>query len=313
MRLRIGARGSKLATTQTQWVGERLRRLNPAMDITYEWITTTGDRDANSALQGIGGKGVFVKEIEEALLDERIDLAVHSLKDVPQSLPDGLILGPFPEREDPRDALVSRFGEQLNELPRGSTIGTSSPRRRAQILARYRKRDYRIETIRGNVDTRLQKVKDGKYDAVVFAYAGLKRLGLEGEVSQILETDEMLPAPGQGCLALELRAADAATAEMVVGLRHEESDVSARAERAFLRRIGGNCLVPLGFRFSFEGDTIRLEAAVMDLDGTAVVRASEAAPRSAADAAGAALADRLIANGGGDILKKLDSPLPAPE
>lgn len=180
--LRIGSRGSKLATTQAEWVGRALQQKNPQLNISFIIITTTGDKNL-STLQLLGGKGVFVKEIEEALLKNEIDLAVHSLKDVPQELPTGLCLGPFPKREDSREAVISRFGEQLQELPRGSIIGTSSPRRTAQIKRNYKKRQYHVEPLRGNVDTRVKKVQEGHYDAVIMALAGLKRLGLDKEVT----------------------------------------------------------------------------------------------------------------------------------
>jgi hydroxymethylbilane synthase len=304
--LRIGSRGSKLAVTQAEWLGGELKKKHPSLEIVYSRITTTGDKNLGTPLQALGGKGVFVKEIEEALLSKEIDLAVHSLKDVPQTLPYGLCLGPYPKREDPRDVVISRFGEQLQELPRGSIIGTSSPRRVAQIKRNHKKRQYHLEPLRGNVETRLNKVHDGQVDAAVMALAGLKRLGLEKEVTQILELDQMMPAPGQGCLALELRQEDKWILELLETIKDISSDQTARAERAFLQGVGGNCLAPLASVTKMSQDEIQMMALLLHTSGDPVVHVQESGPLDQVELVGAKLAGRLLYEGGADLLARLD-------
>ncbi len=302
MKLRIGSRGSKLAVTQTEWVGCELKKQNPDLDISFHQIVTTGDQQSAGAVDGTLTKGVFVKEIEEALLRGDIDLAVHSLKDVPQQLPHGLVLGPTPWREDSRDVLISRFGEFLHELPKHSTIGTGSPRRQAQIRYQHERRDYILEPIRGNVDTRLRKLQEGQVDAIVLAYAGLKRLGLEREITQILDFDEMLPAACQGCLGLELREDDAATLSLVEKIKHGPSDIAARAERAFLQGLGGNCNVPVGVGTTLEGDVVKMKSLLFDAKGENAIEAEQDGPASHPELVGAQLAERLLYNGGSEFM-----------
>lgn len=302
MKVKIGSRGSKLAVTQAEWVGGLIHRANPTVDVEFVRIVTTGDKETVAPLQALGGKGVFVKEIEEALLFKQIDLAVHSLKDVPQGLPSGLRLGPCPQREDARDVLVSRFGELLRELPKGSTIGTGSPRRIAQIRRLYWKRGYRIEPIRGNVDTRLQKVRDGKFDAVLLAAAGLKRLGLEGEITEYLAPDDLMPAPCQGCLGLELREDRADLLAILESIKHPESDVTARAERAFLQALGGDCNVPVAAFSSVVGKTLVMKALLLDVTGEKAVAAAEDGLASEPELVGAKLAGRVLYEGGSALL-----------
>lgn len=302
MKLKIGSRGSKLAVTQAEWVGGLIHRANPTIDVEFVRIVTTGDRETTAPLQSMGGKGVFVKEIEEALQFKSIDLAVHSLKDVPQMLPPGLRLGPSPEREDVRDVLVSRFGELLREMPKGSTIGTGAPRRIAQIRRLYWKRGYRIEPIRGNVDTRLQKVRDGKYDAVVLAAAGLKRLGLEGEITEYLEPEDMMPAPCQGCLGLELREDRADLLSVLESIKHPPSDITARAERAFLQALGGDCNVPVAAFSVVVGKTLVMKAILLDASGEKSVAAAEDGLASEPELVGAKLAGRVLFEGGSELL-----------
>jgi len=304
--LRIGSRGSKLARAQAEWIGRELKSASPDLNVSFTWITTTGDKIKAPSLQDVGGKGLFVKEIEESLLGNEIDLAVHSLKDLPQMLSPGLQLGPFPRREDPRDALLSRFGEHLHELPRGSIIGTSSPRRRAQIYNCYKKK-YAVEPIRGNVDTRLKKLENGDYAAIVVAAAGLKRLGLESSITQTLEFDEMLPAPGQGCLGLELRADDERILNLVEKIKHEPSDFTARAERSFLQAVGGDCFTPVACSAIMVGEELHMEALILDPDGTTAYRVQEQGPATEAELVGAKLGGRLLYEGGSEILIKLDS------
>lgn len=301
MKLRIGSRQSKLALAQAAWVGEELLKKNPTLDISYVSIVTTGDKESAGPIQEMGGKGIFVKEIEEALLKNEIDVAVHSLKDVPQMLPPGLILAGFPMREDNRDAVISKFGELLNELPRNAVIGTGSPRRSAQIKNRY-KNKYRVEPIRGNVDTRLKKLQNGHYDTLIMAVAGLKRLGLEKEITHILEWDDMLPAPGQGCLGLELRQEDATVLELLATIKHKESDITARAERAFLQGIGGDCLVPLGAYAQLKEDNLVMEAVVLDKEGTKKVTVKESGSIAEPELVGGMLAERLLHEGGAELL-----------
>jgi hydroxymethylbilane synthase len=302
MKLRIGSRKSKLAVTQAEWVAKQLKEKEAGLDIEMVWITTTGDAASPSTSPSNWGKGVFVKELEEALLKKEIDLAVHSLKDVPQDIPSGLRIGPAPRREDNRDAFLSRFGEQIHELPRHSVIGTSSPRRRAQILYRFKKRNYRVEPMRGNVDTRLQKLRDGQFDAIVLAVAGLKRLGLDSDVTQILEPEVMMPAPCQGCLGLELREDDSAIFSLLEKIKDEPSDTVARADRAFLQGLGGNCLVPVGSLVRMEGEGLRMEAVILDIEGTKEIRVQHDGPTTQPELVGGQLAERLLAEGGSEIL-----------
>ena len=302
MKLKIGSRGSKLAVAQAEWVGGLIRRANTDVDIEFVRIVTTGDRETGAPLQAMGGKGVFVKEIEEALLFKQIDLAVHSLKDVPQALPSGLRLGPCPQREDVRDVVISRFGELLRELPKGSTIGTGAPRRLAQIRRAHWKRAYRLEPIRGNVDTRLQKVRDGKYDAIILAAAGLKRLGLEGEITEYLEPGDMMPAPCQGSLGLELREDRPDLLSLLETIKHPESDIAARAERAFLQGLGGDCNVPVAAYSVVVGKTLVMKAMLLDPTGEKSVASAQDGLASEPELVGGQLAERVLYDGGTELL-----------
>ncbi len=302
MKIRIGSRGSKLAVAQTEWLGRELQKANPGLEVSYQRIVTTGDRQSEGGELGVQTKGVFVKEIEEALFRNEIDLAVHSMKDMPQEIPAGLVMGPSPMREDPRDVLISRFGEYLHELPRRSTIGTSSPRRQAQIQNKYKKRGYNLEPIRGNVDTRLKKLFDGKVDAIVLAYAGIKRLGLEKEVTQVLEFEDMLPAACQGLLGLELRCEDAATLALIETIKDGPSDTVARAERAFLQGLGGNCNIPVGVGSTLDGDNLKMKALLFDPKGEKRVEAIQDGSSTQPEYVGAQLAERLLYNGGSELM-----------
>lgn len=303
MKLRIGSRGSALAVIQSEWVAAELKKKTPGLEISFRKIVTAGDRDQSPSFSSVGIKGVFVKEIEEALLAKEIDLAVHSLKDVPQNLPSGLLLGPAPMRQDARDALISRFGEQLHELPRNSTIGTSSPRRRAQILYKYAKRKYKLEPLRGNIDTRLKKLHDGKYDAIILAVAGLKRLGLESEITQILEFDDIFPAPCQGCLGLELREDDKEILQLLEKIKDDSSNISSRAERAFLQGLGGNCFVPVGVFSQLSDKILKMKAVLLDADGKTAVRAEQSGGGENPELVGYELAERLLYEGGSELMK----------
>jgi hydroxymethylbilane synthase len=297
--LRLGTRGSALALVQSHHVRDRLRMLFPELTVDLVVIKTTGDRLSETGTAMPAGKGVFIKEIEEALRDKRVDLAVHSLKDVPTELPPGFELAAILEREDPRDCLISRFGEQLLELPRGSILGTSSPRRQAQIRAA--KKTLRLVDMRGNLDTRLRKVAQGDVDAAVVAYAGVRRLGRAGEVSEIISLETILPAPGQGFVAVETREGDADTQRWVSALDHPAGRRAADAARAFLTALGGGCRVPIAAHAREVNGVLTLEGLVISLDGQQQCRARHAGPPAEAAQLGAELGARLLQEGAGEI------------
>jgi hydroxymethylbilane synthase len=297
--LRLGTRKSKLALWQANFVKEKLEALGCKVEIVP--ITTTGDKILDAPLAKIGGKGLFVKEIENALLAGEIDLAVHSLKDVPITIPEGLTLSAITEREEPYDVLISRNGKKLEELPSGAVVGTSSLRRQVQI--KRRRRDLRVEILRGNVDTRLRKLKEGLYDAIVLAYAGVKRMGLSGEISQVLE--DFIPAVGQGSLAIETRADDERVINFVKVLNHEESWLRAVCERAFLRELQGGCQVPIGAYAWIEGDRIKIKGFISDLEGERFLEGYEEGGLQEAEEVGKRLAQRLLREGGEEILKEI--------
>lgn len=299
--LRLGSRGSALALAQSNHVKGRLELLFPDLRVELKIIKTTGDRLADASLSSIGGKGVFTKELEEALLSKTVDLAVHSLKDLPTELPAGLAVGAILEREDPRDCMVARFGEQLMELPRGSVIGTSSLRRQAQIRAV--KKGVRIEDLRGNLDTRLARVAAGDFSAVVVAYAGVRRLGRVGDVTEVLPLNLILPAPGQGFVAVETRADDPSTQVWVSRLNHEPSRLAAAAEREFLSALGGGCRVPIAAYARREGDQLVLDGRVTSVDGKKDVKGRQAGPPQDAAQIGLTLARRLLEEGALEILE----------
>jgi hydroxymethylbilane synthase len=297
--LRLGTRKSKLALWQANFVKEKLEALGCKVEIVP--ITTTGDKILDAPLAKIGGKGLFVKEIENALLAGEIDLAVHSLKDVPITLPEGLTLSAITEREEPYDVLISRNGKKLEELPSGAVVGTSSLRRQVQI--KRRRRDLRVEILRGNVDTRLRKLKEGLYDAIVLAYAGVKRMGLSGEISQVLE--DFIPAVGQGSLAIETRADDERVINLVKVLNHEESWLRAVCERSFLRELQGGCQVPIGAHAWIEGDRIKIKGFISDLEGERFLEGYEEGGLQEAEEVGKRLAQRLLREEGEEILKEI--------
>jgi hydroxymethylbilane synthase len=287
----IASRGSQLALWQARWVAAQLSAAGHQCRI--EIVKTTGDRITDVPLAKVGTKGLFTREIEEALLDGRAHLAVHSLKDLPTELPEGLVLAAVPEREDPRDAVV---GSKLADLPLGARVGTSSLRRAAQL--RQLRPDLQVESVRGNLDTRLRKLDEGQYDAILLAAAGLKRLGWGGRIAEILAPEQMCPAVGQGALAIETRAGF----EGVALLDHPATHAAVLAERAVLRALGGGCQVPIGAYATLSGDRIHILAIVAAPDGTQVIRAN--AEGAAADAAqiGARLADDLLKRGARHIL-----------
>lgn len=297
--LRLGTRKSKLALWQANFVKEKLEALGCKVELVP--ITTTGDKILDAPLAKIGGKGLFVKEIENALLAGEIDLAVHSLKDVPITIPEGLTLSAITEREEPYDVLISGNGKKLEELPSGAVVGTSSLRRQVQI--KRRRRDLRVEILRGNVDTRLRKLKEGLYDAIVLAYAGVKRMGFSGEISQVLE--DFIPAVGQGSLAIETRAEDERVINFVKVLNHQESWLRAVCERAFLRELQGGCQVPIGAYAWIEGDRIKIKGFISDLEGERFLEGYEEGGLQEAEEVGKRLAQRLLREGGEEILKEI--------
>ena len=304
--LRIGTRSSALALWQAKWVKARLEHEWPDLQVELVPIKTSGDRIQDVSLATIGGKGLFVKEIEDALLFGTVDLAVHSVKDLPGDMPPGLTLSAIPEREDPRDVLITKNGETLTQLPAGTRVGTSSLRRQALLLHLHP--GLRIELLRGNVDTRLRKQREGIVDATILAAAGLKRLGLMPPNSQILDENEFLPAIGQGALGIETRVDDAEVIARVLPLHHEATAIAVTAERAFLRRMGGSCRTPLAAKGSIENSRVHLIALIASPDGTKVIRGEQNGLNNAAEEVGSMLAERLLAQGGEEILKELGKP-----
>jgi hydroxymethylbilane synthase len=294
--LTIGSRGSKLALWQANWVAARLKELGEPTRI--EIIKTTGDKITDVALSKVGTKGLFTKEIEEALLDGSIDLAVHSLKDMPTELPAGLTLIAIPEREDPRDAMV---GARLSDLGAGSTVGTSSLRRLAQL--RMLRPDLKFEDIRGNVDTRLRKLDSGKYDAIVLAAAGLRRLGFADRIAEVLPVEQMLPAVGQGALAIETRDEESEATAVCRKLNNAATEICVMAERAVLATLGGGCQVPIGAYATPYGERISVDAVVVDPNGRRAIRRNAEGPAEDAAELGKMLGEQLLASGGDEILE----------
>jgi hydroxymethylbilane synthase len=299
VKLRLGTRGSRLALIQTESVATALRTLGVEVEIIV--IRTSGDRLAHSALADFGGKALFVKEIEEALLDGRADVGVHSLKDMPGALPAGLCLAAFPPREDPRDCLVTRGAGGLQDLPAGAVVGSSSLRRR--VLVRCRRPDLRVEPIRGNVDTRLAKLASGAYDAIVLAKAGLDRLGLAPAHTSLLPPEEFLPAAGQGILGVEVREDDQEARRVIARLDDGRTRTEALAERAFLARLGAGCHTPVAGHARREGDVMTVTGFVASPDGATLLRSSVAGAASSAEALGRRLAEELLARGARQVLQ----------
>lgn len=291
----IGSRGSQLALWQAHWVESRLKELGAETRI--EIIKTTGDKIQDVPLAKVGTKGLFTKEIEEALLAQTIDVAVHSLKDMPTDLPAGLTLQAIPEREDVRDALI---GRRLSELAPGAKVGTSSLRRAAQLRAA--RPDLVIENIRGNLDTRLRKLDEGQYDAIVLAAAGLRRLGWADRIAELLPVETICPAVGQGALAVETRDDESEGAILARRLDHQPSRQAVTAERAVLRAMGGGCQVPIGAYARIENDVLHLRAVVISPDGATVVSGERSGAPSAAGALGHDLATELLSSGARQIL-----------
>jgi hydroxymethylbilane synthase len=301
--IRIATRRSPLAKWQANHVAGLLQAREPGLEVRLHELVTKGDKILDVALARVGGKGLFVKEIEDALLARDAEIAVHSMKDLPAVLADGLVIGAVPHREDPRDALCARSAGRLDDLPRGARVGTSSLRRAAQLKAL--RPDLHVETIRGNVETRLRKIEQG-LDAVVLAYAGLRRLGLAQHATYVFEPSEMLPAVAQGALALEARADDAATLARLAPLDDAETRQRVEAERGLLRRLEGGCQVPIAAHATVSGGRVTLRALVASLDGVRVIRGERSGPAPEARAVGEALGEELLSRGAAEILRELE-------
>ena len=298
--LKIGTRQSLLALWQSNHIAACLRKQYPECEVVLKKIVTKGDRILDVPLAQIGGKGLFTKEIEEDLLSGEVDLAVHSLKDMPTVLPEGLCLTAITERANVGDAFVSNDYACFEELPLGAVVGTSSLRRKAQLLAA--RPDLTIRDLRGNVDTRLRKLDEGLYDAVILAAAGLERLGHGDRIKAIIPSDVCLPAVGQGALAIECRTDDAEVRQMLDFLNDQPTVYATAAERAFLGLLEGGCQVPIGVHADVNGEQIKIEAIIAALDGSTVLRDTVEGPASDAVALGQALGRKMLANGGQEIL-----------
>ncbi len=299
--LRIATRKSPLALWQAEFVRAELMRLHAGLEVELVTFTTQGDKILDTPLAKIGGKGLFVKELEVALLDGRADIAVHSMKDVPMEFPEGLGLVAIGEREDPRDAFVSNAYASIDMLPAGAVVGTSSLRRQCQL--RHRRPDLLIKDLRGNVNTRLAKLDAGEYDALILASAGLKRLGFHARISSEITPEFSLPAVGQGALGIEARLSDARIAELLAPLNHAETSARVRAERAMNRRLQGGCQVPIAGFAEIRDDELHLRALVGSVDGREIITDEMRGAVSDAEKIGEMLADRLLAAGAGRILQ----------
>ncbi|MBT2697886.1 hydroxymethylbilane synthase [Bacillus sp. ISL-40] len=303
----VGSRRSKLALTQTNWVIDQLKKLDPRFDFEVKEIVTKGDQILDVTLSKVGGKGLFVKEIEQAMLDKEIDIAVHSMKDMPAVLPEGLTIGCIPFREDYRDALISRGHVKLKDLKPGAVIGTSSLRRSAQLLAA--RPDLEIKWIRGNVDTRLAKLETEEYDAIILAAAGLNRLGWASDVvTEFLDADLCIPAVGQGALSIECREDDKELLELFEKFTCKKTERAVRAERAFLQKMEGGCQVPIaGFAYVAENDEIVLNVLVASPEGHEIIK--EEVRGQNPEELGVQAADLLIQKGGKDLIDKVKREL----
>lgn len=292
-----------LALWQANWVKSELEKKYPEIEVSLEKIKTTGDKITDVPLAMVGGKGLFVKEIEEALLEGRVHLAVHSMKDVPTFFPEGLHLRCITKREDPRDAVFSRGHVKLLDLPKGAKIGTSSLRRQSQLL--NVRPDFQILQLRGNLDTRMQKLNDGHFDAIILAGAGVKRLGWADKITELLPTTLSLPAIGQGALGIETRIDDEYVNNLVAFFDHPETSYAVRAERALLKRLEGGCQVPIAAYGELSGDTLKLTGLVASTDGKIFVKDVITGDKGTAEVMGVELAEKLLHKGAYDILKNL--------
>lgn len=301
--LKIATRQSPLALWQAEHIRARLEALHADLKVELVTFVTQGDKILDTPLAKIGGKGLFVKELEAALLDGRADLAVHSMKDVPMALPEGLSLPVICEREDPLDAFVSNTYNSFDELPQGAKVGTSSLRRKTQILKQ--RPDLNIIDLRGNVGTRLSKLDSGLYDAIILASAGLKRLGLAERIRHTLQPEISLPAVGQGALGLECRATDQAVLDLILPLLHAETDICVRAERAFNAYLEGGCQVPIAGYATLNQGQLHIEGRVGSVDGLTLLKVKLSGTPEQAEQLGVSLAQKLLEQGAGDLLKAL--------
>ncbi|MBA4156636.1 MAG: hydroxymethylbilane synthase [Gemmatimonadetes bacterium] len=303
--LRIASRGSELALWQSRAVEQAIRTADSAVEVEVHVIRTTGDRILDVPLARIGDRGLFTKEIDEAILAGEADLAVHSLKDVPTRLPDGLVLAAISQRADPRDVLICRLGipPSLDALPAGARVGTSSLRRRSQLLAR--RPDLNVDDLRGNLNTRLAKLDAGEYDAILLAAAGVLRLGWEERISEYLDPSGWLPAVGQGALAIVTRTDAAEIRDYLYALHDESTAACVRAERAFLRAVEGGCQIPVGALALHDGERLTIEAVIASLDGTTMLRGQESGPVGKPEEIGRALATQLLRRGGDRVLREV--------
>ena len=301
--IRIGTRGSQLAVWQAEWVRSQLLGLHPQYEVELVKIKTTGDKITDVPLARVGGKGLFVKEIETALLDGEIDLAVHSMKDMPAEIPPGLCIGAVPERENPLDVLISRNGHSFEGLPQSARIGSSSLRRGAQV--RHVRPDVTVHPLRGNLDTRIKKLETEDLDAIIVAAAGVRRLGLESRITEYLSETIMLPAIGQGALAIEINDDNEAIQGLIAPLDHRETNLAVKSERAFLSRLEGGCQVPIAARARIVGEEIVLAGLVAEVDGSVLLRETIRGPVGEHETLGVELANRLLNKGGRKILENI--------
>jgi len=303
VRVRIGTRGSALARWQANHVKALIEERFPEAQATITIIKTSGDKILDAPFAEIGGKGVFVKEIEDALLEDNIDIAVHSMKDMPSELPGGLVIGAVMKRQSPYDALCSREGVGLDSLPRRAKIGTSSARRAAQLL--HLRPDLTITPLRGNVDTRLRKLETEGLDSVVLAQAGLERMGFGDRITEVIPPSKIVPAPGQGIIAAESRSEDIQTREILDSINHSDTEIEAEAERAFLSKLGGGCQAPAGCLASWDGRVLTVVGIIASPDGKEVIREELTGGLGDNVALGADLAELILAKGGKAILAKV--------
>ncbi|MFC1521009.1 hydroxymethylbilane synthase [Elusimicrobiota bacterium] len=299
----VASRASNLALLQTNLVINLLRRNNADAEFIIKEITTKGDKELDKDLTQISGQGIFIKELEKALLESKCDFAVHSLKDMPTEIASGLKLAAIINRDDPRDALVLRTGSSLEKLPVGVSVGTSSPRRQVQIKAL--RPDIKVCPLRGNIDTRLRKLDEGEFDAIVLASAGLLRMGLGHRISQYLPVDACLPAVGQGALAVEARSNDKKTLDLLAELDHEATRICVSAERSFLRTLGGGCRAPIAALATVSGDSLELKGMAASPDGSSVVKDCMGGPVSKPEDLGKILAKELLKKGAQDFIHKV--------
>lgn len=305
----IGTRSSKLALWQAEWVRAELERMNPGLEVELNKIKTTGDKILDVPLAKVGGKGLFVKEIEEALLRGEADLAVHSMKDVPTEFPDGLYLAVICEREDPRDAFIagnqnSEFRiQKFNELPQGATIGTSSLRRSCQLLSK--RPDLKIAQLRGNLETRFRKLDEGQFDAMILAAAGVKRLGWQQRITEVIEPGISLPAIGQGAIGIECRIDDEFVNQLIAPLNHEETSICVRAERALLKRLQGGCQVPIAAHATIKDGMLIMDGLVGSVNGDRIIKEHLEGNIGDAETIGATLGGMLLSKGADRILAEV--------